>query len=665
MELKKMEIIFWRCVVEVTQIPSINKRDTNEISWFRNPFNDLRVYGTKFSFGRKDFSWKFYMNAVSEKSAIRAGVSLLSYLKELYIGLDGTIRAKPIGTVHLLKDRPDLYEIYLPHPPYLNNQIPLIQKIVNLADTISNHYMKIYIFWQFKEHLSSQVMRDETKSTRKFEFHYNLRIIVEVKLAIGHNSMEKRKFAELLGYLDYLKTDIQKAKLRKADIPAQNLLTMAKLFSDAICMETSIFDGDTNLFSKKIRTIDFSIPSNMRLDKAIDVQNENLSFSNNNIHKDKDIFIGYLYLNGVKSKKKKYLPVNHFVHNTLITGMLGSGKTHFNAHIWKEYKLKRADIGGLNINYFKRNQEIFYDSDIILDKDSPDFLVPYYFEQESNNRSLLETACYLTASQGLGNEAAKVLHALMKDIIKSEGELPRRLEDLFKKLLERFKVHNYSINYKKDITTMIETSILDILSDPNLNRILRLTNKVPKWILEWNKGKKIYLDLSGFNKHEQRLLTFALFHMMIKILPAVESDKLQSIIQIDEVFKIFSLSKNINPNNYDFIALTHLEDVFEELVKSFRSRGIAFILSDSTPSRLFDYIISLFSLKIIFRTGFPNYNLFTNNLVEQDQLVRQPNRRAIVINGMNGEKYAIYTPDFSFSSHFNQLSKGAKFIEKD
>ena len=125
-------------------------RDFNDISWLGNPFNDLSVYGTRFSIRPDSFSWRFYMNSKTKKRARRLGFGLVSYLKELYKGLDGTVRVKSIGTTHLQKKRPYLYELILPNPPYLNNQIPLVQKIINLAGFNNEHKIDVYIFWKFK-----------------------------------------------------------------------------------------------------------------------------------------------------------------------------------------------------------------------------------------------------------------------------------------------------------------------------------------------------------------------------------------------------------------------------------------------------------------------------------------------------------------------------------
>ena len=73
-----------------------------------NPLGDHRVYGTKFSIGADGFSWKFYMNINTEEGARRMGHGLLSYLKELYSGLDGTVKVKQIGSIHLKRK----YHIY-------------------------------------------------------------------------------------------------------------------------------------------------------------------------------------------------------------------------------------------------------------------------------------------------------------------------------------------------------------------------------------------------------------------------------------------------------------------------------------------------------------------------------------------------------------------------
>ena len=74
--MKNMEILFWKAIVEIIQIPNdLNEIYNNGTSWLSNPLGDHRVYGTKFSIGADGFSWKFYMNSKTEEGARRAGYS--------------------------------------------------------------------------------------------------------------------------------------------------------------------------------------------------------------------------------------------------------------------------------------------------------------------------------------------------------------------------------------------------------------------------------------------------------------------------------------------------------------------------------------------------------------------------------------------------------------
>lgn len=666
MELEKKDIIFWQCIVKVTQIPDMTKRESNDISWFGDLLNDKRVYGTKFSFGRKDFSWKFYMNAVSEKSAIRAGVSLLSYLKELYIGLDGTIRAKPICTVHLLKDRPDLYEISLPHPPYLNNQIPLIQKIVNLANTITKHDINVYIFWQFIDYKSGSVPRDITKRIWKYESYYNLRIIIEIKPTFDHNSMEMRKSGELMGYLDYLTTRIHNkeeiAECRKADIPAKNLLIMANLFRDPIsknlicdpiCLETSVLDKDTNIFSKKIRTFDFSIPSNMDLDKAIDVQNENLGVP----VKEPKILLGHLYRQGVLTEKKMYLNLHDLLQHVFISGLTGVGKSRFIAHLTNQIKNKDKSVGLLVINLVKKGEEGLYNSDIILKKGDPKFRVPYFIPDIDIEVICKQVARYLVSSLGLKNVVVSITNnVLYNDCIK-EGLPSKYPKDVFKKVLDWLEENPYHPKFNTNITRAIENRVISLLSTPTIEKILELGD-VPEWFIELTKGKTVFIDLSNFPEDEKRLITHAIFQMMRTLLPERrnDDDELKFVIVLDEAHEISEKPKNQSYDDDETVTRHYLEIVFEKILRAFRSRGISLMIADHLPRNLFEGVYKLPSIKVIFRSDKDFLQFITNNVEEQDSLANQKTRRALILDGVNARKFAIRNINYSYKKHITELN---------
>lgn len=670
-----MDAQFYLGSIKITQVPNMADKDENESSWLTNPFVDSSVYGTKFTVHDEEFSWKFFLKENSKERARQRAFTFLDYLKETYPGIAGDVEIIPLDQVQSQKGQ-IFFELILPQPPF-NERICLLKKIINLFSIKTENLVELYILWQRDDSIEVEYTDDEIYRERNrikiAEDIFKVKVYISLELNSHPRLNEKKQISELQGHLEYLITDIknvdgERAKLSK-EVPND---IYRRIFEGEVFWKNQ-FKEDTGAFYNRIKnklpqelipsfinpqSIDFSIPEDFPLDNVIDVRKENIIFTK---HNPGDIFLGLYIRKGVKEQKKIYFPPYYFVQNVLITGQLGTGKTSFNAHVWKQFKLKQRDIGGFNINYLKRNQGIFYDADIYLDINSADFEVSYYYDGDFRNQTILQTAYYLTASQGLNDEVAMNLSNLMKDILEKNGRLPLTLKELFEKLIKWLEEHPYSLTYQTDIMRMLKTRILDILSDPKINRILRLSSKIPTWFKEWRKGKKIYLDLSMCNIHEKRLLTFAIFHMMGTLTPTAEVKQLQNFIQIDEAFDVLAISNSINTSNYNAIALDYLQYVFEKLVKTFRSKGIGVIISDPNPSNLFKCILSFTSIKILFRTVYPEVTLFANNMEDQDYLSSQKKRRALVINGITGEKYAIYTPDFSFPNNSQQiLGKGGK-----
>jgi len=146
--------------------------------------------------------------------------------------------------------------------------------------------------------------------------------------------------------------------------------------------------------------------------------------------------------------------------------------------------------------------------------------------------------------------------------------------------------------------------------------------------------------------YEKRLLTSAIFQLIRVLIPDREAGKLKNIILIDEAHQLLEKPITNNYDDDDFISREQLEKIFNELLREFRSKGLSFILSDQTPSRLFDCVTTLPSLKIIFRVGYPCNTTMLGNPAEQEFLMCQKNRQALILNGINGEKFIIETRDF-------------------
>ncbi|GAH95298.1 unnamed protein product, partial [marine sediment metagenome] len=68
----------------------------------------------------------------------------------------------------------------------------------------------------------------------------------------------------------------------------------------------------------------------------------------------------------------------------------------------------------------------------------------------------------------------------------------------------------------------------------------------------------------------------------------------------------------ISPHYYDVEAITRdqLEKVFKNLLNEFRARGLAFVIADQEPHKLFDDVATSPSLKILFRLDGSSSKLF-------------------------------------------------------
>ncbi|MHA2266649.1 MAG: hypothetical protein ACXAB8_02530, partial [Promethearchaeota archaeon] len=213
-------------------------------------------------------------------------------------------------------------------------------------------------------------------------------------------------------------------------------------------------------------------------------------------------------------------------------------------------------------------------------------------------------------------------------------------------LKKYFIEHPYHNRYQTNILRALQNRIPTLLSDPILKRTLELSESenIPKWFDDWRKGKSIFIDLSMCDIYIKRLLANAIFQMVRTLIPDVEAGKLQNIIVIEEAWHILELPITTNPDEDDFIAREQLELIFNTLIREFRSKGLSFFIADNLPNRLFKCVISLPSLKILFRLSNLDSNLFTNNLKTQEYLMLQRPRHALILDGNNEEIYVIKTP---------------------
>lgn len=649
---KNKKILFWQSRVKIIQGPLEQKPDKQTISkenyktWLQDFFSNKSRYGLKLV-SQRDFAWVFFMKAKTEAKARIQGEALLTRLLSIFPGTDGNLDVIAIKRRKVYKNN-RYWEIKLPNPPYREN-FTVIKDFINIFHR-NTQKLKLYVIWKKASARKILKIRDKVRQMKykdeeeKKEFLkkwqeelYKIRIFVNYYVLEEDPSLREIEIQKIEG------------RLKSLTMSGRNLKKGAKIKRVSSGTLGNILR--LNLFSGSYVTplcVDFDIPEVIPLVKPFKIENENIKYIPKEIDDPNYILIGKHINEGRRTEHRMLVQKKSFAQSVLIGGQQGTGKTYLLAQIIDEFHKKAPDIGILIINLGKGNQEGFYKVDKIIKFGSPDFHVPYFVVGQYLERSIQETATYLIASTGLKNIVEKNMINVMQAFKEKKGKLPNSLKFLFTELVRYFKLNPYHVKFQTNILRAIKNRVLSLLSNPELKKAINLRKdlKIPLWFKDWRKGEKIYLDLSRCTIYEKRLLTNAIFQMIRALTPDIELGKLQNIILIDEAHQILEKPISNNYDDDDFISREQLEKIFNELLREFRSKGLSFILSDQTPSRLFDCVTLLPSLKIIFRVGYPCNTRMIGNPKEQEFLMLQKNRQALILNGITGEKYVIETLDF-------------------
>lgn len=650
---KKRRTLFWQARVKILQGIIGDKTQKNRLegedqkSWLQDFFSDKTRYGLEI-ISHNDFRWAYIMKARNQKNARILGEALLTRLSSIYPGLDGEVETIPITKEKIYKYN-RFWEIKLPNPPYIG-KITLINDIINMFHR-NKQKIKIYIMWKrasskkilkIRERIEQMKFKDKDEKQQYIKMWQDelFKVRIFVSYRIFGESPKEREF----------ELQLVEGRLKSLTMSCKNLKKVAQLKRVSSGTGGNILRG--NLFSGQFitpRCVDFNIHEFIPLNKPFVLEKENIEYTPINEKDPNYILIGRQISTGRRTEHKMLIHKKAFAQSALIAGQQGTGKTYLLAQIIKEFYEKCPDIGILILNLGKGNQELFYKTDKVIKFGDDDFRVPYYHKGQYLERSIQETAGYLIASTGLKNIVEKNMVNVMNAFIKKFGDLPKSLYHLFKNLVDYFVKHPYHSKFQTNILRALKNRILALLSNPTLQKALNLTPhyEIPQWFKEWRKGKKIYLDISMCTIYEKRLITSAIFQMIRALTPDIEAGKLQNIIVIDEAHQILEKPITHNFDDDDYISRDQLEKIFNELLREFRSKGLSFILSDQTPSRLFECVMTLPSLKIIFRVGHPCNTVMVSNPNEQEFLKLQKNRQALVLNGISGHKYIIETLDFS------------------
>ena len=122
--------------------------------------------------------------------------------------------------------------------------------------------------------------------------------------------------------------------------------------------------------------------------------------------------------------------------------------------------------------------------------------------------------------------------------------------------------------------------------------------------------------------------------------------KLKYLILLDEASEILEELKGVSIYDDEVMGRNYIARVFSNFLSTYRSRGVALILTDQKPSRLYSTVHQTPMIKVVFRTPHSCSHLFSDRIDELDFIQSLEHRRALLIHGVKGYKYQFHTPDF-------------------
>ena len=646
-------------------MPNMKNEDKN--SWLCNPFGDSRVYTTRFTLD-EEFSWEFFFKEDSKKEAYQSAESFLLYLKEVYPGLAGQVKVRGINYMDL-QTKKQIYELILPNPVFAR-KINLIKKIMNLFPVRKEFNKSFFISWQEDDSVIEELENfAKLKQHITLDENYKAKVFFLIESKFNNNSERSNQIIEEIK--EYMAMDIRNADNENASVTDAPLDTWRYILEEMVFWK-NILDCDTGRFYRRVeggispemmpafispKVVDFNFNHDIPLDKAFALKDERIGFNSDFIRKDSRILLGEYVKKGVITDDPTYINLEDLVQHIFISGLSGVGKTTFLSQLKERIKEKGKKVGILTIKLLKGNESFMFNSDIMLKKGDPKLRIPYIMLGEEIDQIIEQVAAYSIASVGLKNVVVSIMEIVLTQEFEGNGKFPEKIEEVFEKVHKYLIDRPYHRKFQTNILRALENRVIKLLSNPILEKILE-TGPIPEWFIEWQNGKDVYIDLSKFKKSAQRLLVHAIFQLIRTCSPELDikklmhskdpSQKLKNVIMMDEVGSILGKPKYQNYDDDETITKHYLEIVFEEFLSAFRSRGIGIILADHMPSRLFEGVYKLPSIKILFRTDKEDLQKFGLDVEDIMIIDNLKNRFAFIKDGVNSRRFIFYTTDYGW-----------------
>ncbi len=660
------DIAIWKAMVEITQIPA---KPQKEDSWLFYIPNHNYPIGLEI-FGDNKLTWRYFTKADDLEGAKAISYQMLGLLRQRFPSINGVVKIRPIKNREIKEDfykddREEYFQLEFPAIRY-RSKINLIQNFINQFNNKNKGTIYLSLLWEritsidksmmnyLKEHkMADNLLLNELsfypdgeipRDVQNFVNNYtNLWGLDGYKLKIfyGYELRDAElKNLEIENSLKSLCIGIENERYHNAKSSFIHKYDMIMQLLRVHPFEK----GKFNVISPKM--VDFNFPKNTPLQKGYVLENENIVYTNPLM--DGTVILGNHVSNGVPTEHEGVIFQKILNQHCLICGTVNTGKTLFSSFVINQIE----NSGVLIFNLFKPKQEGMYNVDVIYRYGDEDFETPYcppLINPLNKEKIIEETGEMYVACLGLRDVFEEIIYSVKQFYLELKYELPQEIMELFDAVKEYLIENPYDKEVQTNFLTAFENRIKPLRRNRILQNTLRLRKSIPKWYKDLQNGKKVYIDLSMCSKYEQRFIVSAMFQLIRTLSSGIETKDLRMLIVVDEAHRIFHKPRTQNPDHHRFIRQEMFEMVFSEMMKALRSAGVGVMVIDHESYRLFECIVELTGLKILFRMGERGAELFSKNKNEQSILTQQKNREALILNRTTSEKYQIKTIDIELS----------------
>lgn len=308
------------------------------------------------------------------------------------------------------------------------------------------------------------------------------------------------------------------------------------------------------------------------------------------------------------------IPITWLSSHALVSGTYRIGGKEFLRRLAREISERYPEIGILYVSQLTKGLEKYYPWDEYYDKSNLKLTLPYFHGSNQDRANVKEWIAAVVRPLGFSRAFEEQFVEYVQGI-----ELPKSLSELFE-------------GFRKIIFESKSISPEDYYLLPHHSAVTKKyraryslspdTAKV-EWVEQLASGKNVFLDLVDFwNKSFQ--FSLILQNLRARIAPD-KFFKPQIFIFVEQgAYQLFSRSSvnGIEPVWYN----RYMQNVLE----SFRQRGISLVVEDDQPDELVKSVLELAGLKIFFRLWYPQTKNLLLGEFDLELIKNLPNREAVI-----------------------------------